>query len=158
MLRSIVISGIVIELLSKPATAQNQPAAPPPMVDAASDWGGDTIGLNTCYSLGDLIRCKFTITRNRGGPADYTYDIHSPVFASMLYDNYKIPHQLVGGYMINGRDEHVNTINLSKGEWTWFTQDYGGARTDGVDQARIVFHQSPSQPTFELHGPVEKAK
>jgi hypothetical protein len=164
MRANIVISGILAGWLAGPAAAQLPSTSPPtssdvPMAETANTFGGaETISLNKCYARGEIITCKFVLTRNRSGPVDYVYDPRGPLWASFLIDNFKISHQLIGGYLLNGRDQHVKRLNLSRGDSVWFSQDYGGAPTDRVDQARIVFPQSPGQGAFELHAAVEKAE
>jgi hypothetical protein len=112
------------------------------------------VGLSKCRNAGAVIACLLSLTRLADGNLDYRYDPRDPNFASKLIDNFKVDHKQMGGYFLNGRSRHQQSVNLTKDETTWFVQEFEGATND-IKEVRIVFPENGYVRGIELRGAVE---
>ena len=119
------------------------------------DVGSFSLGLYSCSTqsvsgANAIIACFFVLT-NKQGHRDYEVE-HMTRWNLHLIDNLRIDHSLVRFYLLNGRGQHQDVVNLAKGESMWFAAEFADG-ADDIKTARVLFRGLTSKP--ELRAPVE---
>jgi hypothetical protein len=111
------------------------------MAEAISYYGS-SIGLYSCSNQKEsiekqIISCFFVLTKTDNGERDYS-DEEMTKWQPKLIDNFRVEHNLVQLYLLDGRGHRQSKINLDKGDRIWFAAEFADG-SDDISSARIVF-------------------
>jgi hypothetical protein len=101
-----------------------------------------TIGLYNCgnHKAADdklLIVCYFVFTRTDNGQRDYDVE-ELTEWQLRLIDNFRVEHPLSELYLLNGRGQRQESVNLDTGDSAWFVAEFAEGAAD-INNARVVF-------------------
>jgi hypothetical protein len=84
----------------------------------------------------DHFACNFFEKNNSNATGDFKYG--GSTWATKLVDNFRVDHQLVRGYFLNGLGQRQDIVTVGKDDWIWAVQEFSGPVKE-ITSVRVVF-------------------